>query len=74
MSRLILLVVLIAAIYLLLKFYRRGVTKNDEPAQVEAMVRCEQCGVHLPKSESVQADGNYFCSDAHNRIFQNRKD
>jgi uncharacterized protein len=31
------------------------------------MVRCVQCGVHLPKSESILAGGNYYCSDAHRR-------
>jgi uncharacterized protein len=32
------------------------------------MVRCAQCGVHLPRSEGFLSQGNYFCSDEHRRL------
>jgi uncharacterized protein len=33
------------------------------------MVGCSQCGVHLPISEALEADGRYFCSEDHRRVF-----
>jgi uncharacterized protein len=34
--------------------------------QVEAMLRCAHCGVHLPQSEALLNDqGQPFCSAAH---------
>lgn len=68
MSRLLFLAVVIAVVYWLLKSYRRRLPKDeDRSGQAEDMVRCAQCGVHLPKRESILADGAYFCSEAHRR-------
>jgi uncharacterized protein len=33
------------------------------------MVGCRQCGVHLPISEAIEADGNFYCSEEHRRLF-----
>lgn len=67
MSRLIMLVVIAALVYLLIKSYRRNGPQQDKSvaADAEDMVRCAKCGVHLPKGESVQAQGQSFCSAAH---------
>jgi uncharacterized protein len=36
------------------------------PAQLpEPMIRCVECGVHAPKSDSVVVAGQPFCSAAH---------
>jgi uncharacterized protein len=67
MSRLLFLLAVIVVVYLLLRSFRRQAPKQDAPAPAEEMVRCAQCGVHLPKSESVLAGGNSYCSDAHRR-------
>ena len=67
MSRLLFLLAVVIVVYLLLKSYRRQLPKQDEPASPEEMVRCVKCGVHLPKSESILAGGNFYCSDAHRR-------
>ncbi len=34
----------------------------------EAMVRCEHCGIHLPRSEAVLVDGRIGCSAEHARL------
>ncbi|MEC5159599.1 uncharacterized protein ACFDR9_002467 [Janthinobacterium sp. CG_23.3] len=34
-------------------------------ADPEAMLCCAQCGVYYPSSETVQAKGRDFCSQAH---------
>ena len=38
----------------------------------EPMVRCAECGVHAPRSESVMAIGQSFCCDQHARRYTAR--
>jgi uncharacterized protein len=72
MSRLLFLLAVVVVVYLLLKSYRRQAPKQDASAPVEEMVRCAKCGVHLPKSESILAGGNFYCSDEHRREHTSR--
>ncbi len=77
MSRLLFLVAVIAVVYLLLKLYRKQLpgngiskdngTRDEVRGQAEDMVLCSRCGVHLPKRESIQAGGKFYCSEAHRR-------
>jgi len=73
MSRLLFIVVVVIAVFWLLKSYRKRLPKEDVPGeeisgQAEDMVRCVYCGVHLPKQESILAGGKYYCSEEHRRI------
>ncbi len=43
------------------------------PASPEDMVSCAQCGVHLPRSESLPGRGGIFCSEAHRSAFENQR-
>ena len=67
MSRLIFLVAVVAVVYWLLKSYLRQPQKPAVPESSEYMVRCVQCGIHQPRSESILAGGEYFCCEAHRR-------
>lgn len=67
MSRLIFLFVVGVVVYWLLKSYAKQPKKKEDSFVAEDMVRCSQCGVHLPKSESILAGGQFFCSEAHRR-------
>lgn len=69
MSRLIFLFAIAATVYLLIKSYSR---KNPEKKQdiSEDMVRCAQCGVHLPKSESIREGEQIFCCAAHRDAYR----
>jgi uncharacterized protein len=29
------------------------------------MVHCERCGLHLPQTDAIAADGVFFCSKEH---------
>jgi len=69
MSRLLLLAAIAVVVYLLLKSYRRNVPRQDTKA-AEDMVRCVHCGVHLPKGESIKADGNFFCGPEHRDAYR----
>jgi uncharacterized protein len=67
MSRLLFLLAVVIVVYLLLRSMRAQAPKRDATASSEEMVRCAQCGVHVPRSESILAGGNFYCSDAHRR-------
>jgi uncharacterized protein len=47
--------------------YRSGRPETAAPPPEEDMVRCAQCGVHLPRSESLLTRGHYYCSAEHQR-------
>ncbi len=43
-----------------------GKMSQGKRSDAEAMVKCAQCGVHLPISEALPGSSNqFFCSDAH---------
>ncbi len=37
-------------------------------AGAEPMVRCAHCGIHLPRSEALQSQGQTWCSQEHARL------
>lgn len=41
--------------------------RKDDP-EVERMVTCAHCGVHLPESEAVNGGGQIYCSEAHRAL------
>ncbi|SIT44426.1 conserved hypothetical protein [Paraburkholderia ribeironis] len=42
-----------------------GARPADTPHLAEPMIRCVECGVHAPKSDSVVVAGQLFCCAAH---------
>jgi uncharacterized protein len=42
-----------------------GARAPNAPQLAEPMIRCVECGVHAPKSDSVVVAGQPFCSAAH---------
>lgn len=74
MAKLIFFLLLVVVALLVLKSIgrasaRKGEAEN-EPGHgpAERMVRCAHCGVNLPQSESLAADGKYFCCEEHRRL------
>lgn len=70
MAKLILIVIAIWLIFTILKRYRKGFDSSENQSaerqgNSEVMVQCAHCGVHLPESESIQFNGQFFCSQAH---------
>lgn len=66
MGKFILIILIVLIVYWLIK--SRKPTSTDTESLTDAsedMVRCAHCGVHLPESESITSDGNYFCSKDH---------
>jgi uncharacterized protein len=42
------------------------------PAGPQAMLRCAECGMHLPVDEALPGKGGAFCSAAHRASFEAR--
>lgn len=43
------------------------------PAPPQAMLRCAECGMHLPADEALPGKGGVFCSAAHRSSFEARQ-
>ena len=69
MSRLLFLIVIAFAVYILVKSYRKNLPPEDK-SMTDDMVKCAHCGVHLPKGESLVAQGQVFCSAAHRDAYR----
>jgi uncharacterized protein len=70
MWRLIFLGILIWLIVYFVKRYLRQQQghSNHEHTPTETtgtMVKCETCGIHLPKSDAYQHNNLFYCSQAH---------
>jgi uncharacterized protein len=69
MSRLLFLVIIAVAVYLVVKSYRSKRPPENKPL-TDDMVQCAHCGVHLPKGESLVVQGQFFCSAAHRDAYR----
>ncbi len=82
MAKLLLLVAVAAIVYVLLRNYQRAIARQQDEARPrkpgidsnEDMVRCAQCGVHLPRSESLLSKGIHYCSEEHRKLGSPRQD
>lgn len=77
MAKILLIVVLLLVAYLFFKSWRRDAGADDrrrppESKLPEDMVRCEVCGVNLPRSEAFISRSRLYCSDEHLKIGQSR--
>ncbi|WP_248320528.1 PP0621 family protein [Caballeronia sp. Sq4a] len=46
---------------------RNGAARRDAPQLADPLIRCAQCGVHTPTSESIAVAGQRFCCAEHAR-------
>ena len=72
MAKILLVVVVFAAVYFIVRAYARSVeakrVADAAPKAAEDMVQCVYCGVHLPRSESVTGGGRSYCSKEHQQL------
>lgn len=75
MSKLLLLIIAALLVYWVLRSYSKGLQKSHQQREAagEDMVCCAHCGVNLPKSESFTSQGDFFCSQEHQRAYLNKK-
>lgn len=68
LGKILLLGLALWLILTLLKQYRRSLDEPVPPQpKSQDMVRCAACGVHLPKAESIEQNGEYYCCTEHSR-------
>ena len=50
----------------------KGASPGPDPdmSHAEAMVRCEHCGIHMPRSEAFLSNGQTWCGPDHARLGQ----
>ncbi|MDX1250883.1 MAG: hypothetical protein IDH49_01245 [Gammaproteobacteria bacterium] len=66
--RFILLVVVVWLVFRLVKRFLNRPSKDSSrisSKQPGDMVRCEQCGLHIPKIEAMRDGEHYYCSRQH---------
>jgi uncharacterized protein len=74
MGRILFFVVLGIGLYIAFRILRGGqqrdsATRPPKPSAAgEAMVRCDHCGLNVPKSEALAEGGRWYCSDEHRRL------
>lgn len=72
MGKYLLLIVGVVVIYWIVRANLRRRRDRDEAAKqhktiADDMVRCADCGVHLPRGESLTVRGQSYCSAEHQR-------
>ena len=72
MSRIIFIIVLLVVGFLLLKSWQRRQSLKQQHKQSSGeiqnntrMVRCLECGLHVPEGEAISQGGKHFCSLDH---------
>lgn len=65
MSRLLLLAAIVVVVYLLIRAFRGKAPVTPADSATEDMVRCAKCGLHLPRSESIESGGHFYCGIEH---------
>ena len=69
MGKYLLLIAGVLVLYWLVRSaWRRhdGAARQNKPV-AEDMVRCNECGVHLPRGESLVVGGQHYCCTEHQR-------
>lgn len=74
----LLLLVVLAVLFFMLSARRSRPSepearKPQPPAPPQAMLRCAECGMHLPADEALPGKGGVFCSAAHRTSFEARQ-
>lgn len=76
MNKLLIFVLIMVAVY----WVRRGLSKPaagsgdsraagaDRKAEPEKMLACVHCGIHVPESEGVLDDRDFYCCAEHRRL------
>ncbi len=48
-------------------------TEKNQDKIASATIKCEHCGVYIPKRESIRNADHYYCSEQHARLGNNDK-
>lgn len=79
MGRILFFLLLGVGLYVALRIWRGGQQRNaaQHPPQPsaagEVMVRCEHCGLNVPKSDALAGGDHWYCSEDHRRLERNAR-
>lgn len=67
---LIRLVIIFLVGWLIFRLVRNWLNRSptiEKPTdeKIDTMVRCAECGVHLPRQNAIKKDGQFFCCEEH---------
>ena len=71
LTKFLLLVAVFVIAYMVIKSGSKrddGARRPPGSGKEEDMVRCNVCGLHLPRSESLRSGDEFYCSEEHLRI------
>ena len=81
MGKLLFWFIIILAVLFAARLITRSTSKSESPGKLgskpaekpnmvgaEAMVRCQHCGIHMPRSEAYLSDGETWCGPDHARL------
>lgn len=74
MGRILFFVILGVGLYIVFRIWRGGqqrgaATRPPKAAgAAEAMIRCDHCGLNVPKSEALADGDRWYCSEGHRRL------
>lgn len=71
---LIRLLIIVAIIWLAYRMYQNWLTskasvhkQQKNKPDIENMVQCSTCGVHIPEQEALKQNQQFFCCEAHKK-------
>jgi uncharacterized protein len=69
MGKYLLLVAGVLVVYWIVRSSLRRRRNNQSPQApgTEKMVRCAECGIHVPRGEGLFLRGNFYCCAEHQR-------
>ena len=47
--------------------------RHAPSVEANTMVRCQECGLHVPKCEALEKEGKYYCCEEHRDATDSRK-
>ena len=69
MGQFLRIAIVLFGLWLILRFIRRTLAKRRSglpaPPPPADMLRCDYCGMFMPRSDAISASGKIYCSDKH---------
>lgn len=69
--RILVLIAIGLLLYVIIGQLFRKKQSSKSISDLGEMVRCEHCGLHIVKEESIREKDNYFCCQSHLEAEQN---
>ncbi len=68
MGQFLRIILVLVGLWMVLRLLRRALANRKTgpaPPTPADMLRCQYCGVFVPRHDAVAADGRHYCSEAH---------